>query len=193
MKKTGIFTFLAVLMLFCGIGQAAQWKLDPAHAEIRFEIMHIFSYTSGSFTEFDGDIDFDPAQPEKAVFDFTVAVKSINTLNGKRDTHLRSKDFFHTDEYPEMRFRSSRVEHIADNRYSLTGMLKIKEEEKEISMPFSFYGPKAHPLKKSEVVGFNTEFEINRLDYGVGDGKFFERGVVGDRVFIKISVEAFGK
>lgn len=72
-------------------------------------------------------------------------------------------------------------------------MLKIKEEEKEISMPFSFYGPKAHPLKKSEVVGFNTEFEINRLDYGVGDGKFFEMGVVGDKVFIKISVEAFGK
>jgi polyisoprenoid-binding protein YceI len=40
------------------------------------------------------------------------------------------------------------------------------------------------------VAGFDTAFSLDRLAFGVGDGKFFKMGVVGDVVDITISVEA---
>lgn len=67
--------------------------------------------------DFSGDVYFDPDHPEKSRFDFVIKVNSVDTKAGKRDTHLRSPDFFDTAKYPFMTFKSARVLSAGDNKY----------------------------------------------------------------------------
>lgn len=186
---------ILLLMILCSSTAIAyQWEVDADHTEIRFEVRHILATVSGQFADFNGKVFFDPAHPDTAKFNFTVKVKSVNTNNGKRDTHLRSKDFFDSDEFPTMQFNSSKINRINDTLYSLEGMMTIKDVTKKMNFEFQFLGTQDHPFDKNkQVAGFKTAFVIPRLDFHVGDGKFLKMGVVGEDVNVEISMEALRK
>ncbi|MBT6340778.1 MAG: YceI family protein [Desulfobacula sp.] len=187
---------LAIFALCCfaSTAYAYKWNIDDDHSEIRFEVRHIHTTVSGQFADFKGDIFFNPDNLDQSKFNFTIKVKSVNTHNGKRDNHLRSKDFFNSEKYPEMAFNSSKITHIKDNRYSLEGMMKIKDVTKNMNFEFLFFDPQLHPFdKKKWVAGFKTVFVIPRLDFKVGNGKFLKMGVVGKDVSVEISIEALRK
>ncbi|MCG8687548.1 MAG: YceI family protein [Desulfobacterales bacterium] len=188
-----IFSFIlsAFLLLFTvSTGFTYEWELDKAHSEIRFKVNHIHTHVSGGFNDFEGNISFDPASPETGKINFTVNVNSIDTNNGKRDNHLRSKDFFTASDFPEMKFQSTKISRIKDNLFALEGKMTIKDVSKDIRIEFLFFEPKPHPFdKKKNVAGFTTRFSLNRLDYGVGSGKFFKMGVVGKDVEVEIATE----
>lgn len=181
----------AVLVLYAGVAAAGQWTVDPAHSSITFRVKHIYSTVSGHFSDFKADIEFDPDNLDKSRFDFSVQVDSINTYIGKRDRHLRSDDFFHADEYPVMTFESGRIVHKQGDIYTVEGTMTVKDVSKDISVDFTFYGPKPNPMDKEKLVaGFETSFSIDRLEYNVGDGRFHSMGIVGNTVEVLISVEA---
>ena len=192
-KQLKLFTVL-LMLLVPAFAWGQEWKIDANHSAIGFGVKHIFSTVWGHFSEYDGTIQFDPNALDQSRFDFTVKIKSINTLNGKRDNHLRSKDFFAADKFPVMGFTSSKITHKKGNHYILTGTLQLKETRKEMQIPFVFHGTAPSPFNKDQVVaGFDTEFVINRLDFGIGNGKFKEMGVVDDMVRIMITIEAIGE
>lgn len=192
-KQLKFFTVL-IMLLIPTFAWGQEWKIDATHSGIRFGVRHIFSTVWGHFSAYDGTIKFDPNALDQSRFDFTVEVKSINTLDGKRDNHLRSDDFFQADKFPVMGFTSSNITHKEGNHYIVTGILSLKETQKEMHIPFVYHGTTPSPFNKDQVVaGFDTEFVINRLDFGVGNGKFKEMGVVGEMVRIMITIEAIGK
>ncbi len=169
---------------------AQEWKVDPIHSGILFEVKHIYSTVRGHFSDFTGDVFFDPDNLEKSKFDFSVKIDSINTNNGKRDNHLRSDDFFAGKKYPVMTFKSSRVTHTGGNKYILEGKLTIKDVTKDITLEFTYWGQKENPFKKKEMLaGFDALLKIDRLDYHVGAGKFYNMGVVGKNIDILITLE----
>jgi polyisoprenoid-binding protein YceI len=180
---------LALLFLFPAPAGAAQWQLDPDHSNFYFEVKHIYSTIRGRFTDFSGDVVFDPAHPEKSRFNFDVRIKSVNTLIGKRDTHLRSSDFFDEAKYPLMRFRSSAVTPLGNNVYKVDGTLTIKDVSKKVSLDFRYHGQKDHPGMKKTVAGMDAALSLNRLQYRVGDGKFYKMGIVDKDVAILVSLE----
>ncbi len=188
-----LYITMTALLIFSS-ANASQWQVDPDHTQIRFKVNHILTTVSGQFNAFQGDIVFDPDNLFSSHFDFVVQVKSVNTNHGKRDNHLRSKDFFNSDKYPEMKFKTSSVTHLKDNIYRLGGMLTIKDVTQKIEMDFHYLNPKPHPFVKGKNVGgFITRFSIPRLDYHVGNGKFLKMGVVGSRVDVEIEMEALTK
>jgi polyisoprenoid-binding protein YceI len=72
--------------------------------------------------------------------------------------------------------------------------MTIKGVTKNMVLEFIYWGQKENPFKKDEVVaGFDTRFNINRLDFQVGDGKFYKMGVVGKDVDVLISLEVVRK
>lgn len=189
MKK---IVLLAMLILALGQtrAQAHEWKLDPAHSNFYFDIKHIFATIRGQFTEFSGNVSFDPAKPNVSKFDFVIKVDSINTNIGKRDTHLRSDDFFSAAKYPEIRFTSSKVTPAGGNKYLVNGRLTIKDVSKDITLEFVYLGEKENPLKPGSLVaGFDARTIIDCLAYNVSDGKFYKMGVVGKDVDILVSLE----
>jgi len=194
MIKIYWFVLAAMFFTLSGTALAQTWTLDKDHTEIRFDVQHIFSTVSGRFSDVDAAVVFDQDRLGDSRFDFTVNVKSIDTFNTKRDTHLRSKDFFNAEMFPAMRFVSSRIHHVEGNRYTLEGQLTIKDVTRPLQIQFVHHGPKIHPLEKtSQVAGFDATFTIDRLDYKVGDGRFFKLGVVGNLVHISISTEVLRK
>jgi len=188
---------LIVLLLIAGLSPLMQslaagseWQVDPAHSGIMFEIKHIFSTVRGHFSEYSAEVDFDPAVPEKSRFDFTVKTDSITTYIEKRDQHLKTADFFDTEKYPEMTFKSSKVTLIKDNRYLLEGKMTVKDVTKDMKVELVYLGQKDHPMEKgSTVIGLETRFTIDRLAFHVGDGKYHKMGVLGKDVNVLVTLE----
>ena len=189
MKKFLLIVF-SLMLLGQPQAMAYEWNADSNHSGILFEIKHIYSITRGHFSDFTGEVFFDPDNLEKSKFDFVVKVDSINTNNGKRDNHLRSDDFFAARKYPVMTFKSSRVSHAGGNKYILEGKMTIKDVTKDMVLEFIYWGQKENPFKNKEMVaGFDSRFKIDRLNYHVGDGKFYKMGVVGKDVDVLITLE----
>ena len=186
-----IKSFLIVILL-SGVADAApsKWEIDPAHSGIYFDIRHIFSTIRGRFNDFSGDIMIDEENPSSSTISFEVKIDSINTNIDQRDTHLKSPDFFNAGQYPVMKFKSGSVEHVNDNNYILSGDLTIKDVTRELRIPFKYLGKRDNPMKPGTfVAGFECSFPINRLEYHVGDGGFYKKGLVDKDVFITITLE----
>jgi polyisoprenoid-binding protein YceI len=187
---------LPLLILSClllpdpGFAQAKKWDLDPAHSNIYFDITHIFSTIRGRFDTFSTTFSFDPENLEQSSFAFSVDCASVNTNIVPRDKHLRSEDFFHVAKYPEMSFQSSKIEHVQADTYRVTGQLQIKKTRRTLTIPFVFHGTTDNPMQEGvRVAGFDASFSIDRLEYGVGNGKFHDLGVVGKDVSVTVSLE----
>jgi len=188
--KRYILVVLSLLLLAATQAMAYEWKMDPVHSAIMFEIKHIYSTVRGHFGEFSGNVFFNPDDLKESKIDFTVEVESINTRIGKRDNHLRSGDFFNAKKYPQMVFKSSKVSHAGGNKYLLEGKMTVKDVTKPMTLEFLLLGQKNSAFKKDKVVGgFETRFKIDRFDFNVGTGKFYKLGVVGKEVDVLISLE----
>jgi polyisoprenoid-binding protein YceI len=194
MRKALYFSFVvaaAVMFAASAHATAPSWSVDKAHSNIYFGIQHIYSTVKGVFNDFAGEIRFDPDNLGDSRFDFTVQVESIDTNITKRDNHLLSGDFFDAGKYPQMTFKSAAIKHRGGNGYSVEGTLTVKDVSRTITVPFTYFGTTANPFNPKELVaGFEARMTIDRLQYHVGTGKFYDMGVVGKEVDILITIEA---
>jgi polyisoprenoid-binding protein YceI len=189
--KLALFFLFFVTLVSNSFAASSTWTIDPAHTGFYFGVNHIYSEVKGFFDKYDGTILFDPNDLNASRFEFTVYIDSVNTNNRKRDSHLRSGDFFDSKNFPEMTFKSTSISHTQNNKYSVKGILTIKDVSKEVEIPFTYFGFKQHPANpKQDVAGFDARMTINRLSYNVGNGKFHQMGVVDDTVDILITIEA---
>ena len=184
MKKFTTAILLVGLFVFAaGISQAAEYKVDPVHSNIVFKIRHILGKVTGIFEKYSGKVVFDPNDLPGSKIEVTIQVGSINTFVPKRDEHLRTPDFFAAKDYPEMSFVSSQIVHKSGNVYEVKGTLSAKDVSKPITVDFQYHGSKANPMDPKQTIGaINGAFTINRLDYHIGSGKFYDLGLVGKEV-----------
>ncbi|MDX1776316.1 MAG: YceI family protein [Desulfobulbales bacterium] len=189
MKKL-VFVFLLFFVASPFQAAAGQWQLDTVHTNFYFDVKHTYATVRGQFKEFSGDVYFNPENVDNNRFDFVIKVDSVDTGVGKRDMHLRSPDFFDAVKYPLITFKSTRISRTADNKYSVAGTLTIKDVSRDVTLEFIYHGQKENPLKPGEIVaGLDTRLTIDRLEYHVGGGKFYNMGVVAKDVDILLTLE----
>ncbi|PCI02835.1 MAG: polyisoprenoid-binding protein [Flavobacteriaceae bacterium] len=194
-KKLGL---AVALTLFIAVSVHAQdvtvWKVDKAHTSVNFSVNHFFSAVTGKFTIFNGNFNFDTNNLKESNVDFTVSIKSVNTDNAKRDKHLQSGDFFDANTYPNLVFKSFKIEMKSDNEYLIHGKLTIKDKTKEVILPMKITGKMVHPMKKNTLLmGIVINTTINRTDFGIGTGDWATTMVVGNEVRIHIPMELNSK
>jgi polyisoprenoid-binding protein YceI len=115
-----------------------------------------------------------------ADFNVSVDVKSIDTDSENRDEHLRSESYFDADKYPVITIKSTKVNgDKSKGSYDFFGTLTMHGVTRNISFPFV-----ATPHGNDYL--FSGEFEINRLDYSVGESS----AVLGKGVKVSLSVLA---
>lgn len=183
-----------ILSTSAAFAAARSWDNDKAHSYIYFDVGHIFSKIRGHFNEFSLETNFDPANLAESKFMFDIKVDSIDTNITKRDKHLLSADFFDSGKFPRITFASTEITAAGDNLYNVAGTLTIKGKPYNLTLPLKLEGVTEHPAKKgTEVAGFNGTLTIDRLAHGVGNGKFYEMGVVGKEVDIFVSLELLSK
>jgi polyisoprenoid-binding protein YceI len=167
------------------------WKIDPAHSEVNFKVKHlVVSTVRGNFNKFDATVETEAEDFSDAKIKFGAETNSINTRNNDRDAHLKSADFFDTENYDNISFISTSVKKISDHELKVKGNLTIRDITKEITLDVIYNGI-VEGLGGSEVAGFEISTKLNRFDYGLKWNALTEAGgvVVSNEVKIEILAE----
>jgi polyisoprenoid-binding protein YceI len=192
MLSLRILCFTALLLISSSAARAAEpYVLDPVHSSTEFSVRHMMlSNVKGRFKELSGQVLFDEQDIKKSSVSVVIKTASISTGEEARDNHLRSPDFFDAQKYPEITFKSQRVEE-GNGALVCLGTLTIRGVSREVAIPFTFVGKVKDPAGKTRI-GFEGNLTINRQDYGVSWSKTLDNGgvVVGDEVKISLAVEA---
>ncbi len=169
---------------------AGTWTIDPVHSEVSFVVRHLMvSKVRGNFTKFEGALTI-AEDPLASKVEVTIDANSINTNEPPRDAHLRSSDFFATDEHPHLTFGSTAVRRDGSD-FVLDGDLTIHGVTQQVELALEFNGVGPDPYGGTRA-GFSATTEISRKDFGMEFNMPLDGGgvVVGDKVKINIEVEA---
>jgi polyisoprenoid-binding protein YceI len=168
----------------------ATWTIDPVHSDISFRIRHFVSKVRGDFNDWDGTITGDPADWSTASVEVHIRTASVNTKNERRDNDLRSQRFFAADSFPEITFRSTKIE-VTGSDLTISGDLTMRGVTRSVVLKGEYLGL-APGKNGADKVGFEAATTINRLDYGVSYNRVVEGGgtFLGDDVEITLEIEA---
>ncbi len=167
------------------------WKLDPTHTSVEFSAKHLMITTvKGTIADIEGTINVDERNPQNSSVEATLKTASIDTRTDQRDQHLRSADFFDVEKFPEIKFRSTRIEGNQES-FKLTGDLTIRDVTKPIALDVEFEGRNRDPWG-GERIGFSAKGKIDRREFGLTYNQVLETGgvVVGNDIKINLEVEA---
>ena len=143
---------------------------DKAHSFIGFKVRHMgLIEVPGFFRDFTGTVNYDAKDVSKStgrVYRQGDAAP-IPGVKG-RDDHLKKPEFFDVEKYPDITFKSTKVEKKGKN-WMLTGDFTMKGVTKSITFPFNIAGF-LPPGERGAKMGITAETSINRRDYGVNYG-----------------------
>jgi polyisoprenoid-binding protein YceI len=90
----------------------------------------------------------------------TVSAASIDTKNKKRDTHLRSADFFDSDTYPDITVTVNQAR-LSGQGVTVSGSLTVRD----LTKPLTFDAT-VSAASDSEI-SLDAEVPVNRTDFGL--------------------------
>jgi polyisoprenoid-binding protein YceI len=164
-----------------------KWVLDPSHSELIFKVKHLMiSNVKGEFRKFNATVEGEDFSTAKLSAE--VETNSIFTNDDNRDNHLRSGDFFDTENFPTMNFVGKRFKQVDGDEWELTGDLRIRDTTKEVTLKVEFGGINKDPWG-NEKAGFSISGKINRKDWGLNWNAALETGGVLVSEDVRISGE----
>lgn len=168
-----------------------KWNLDPSHTSIDFKVRHMgIASVRGSLKVLSGSVETDEAgRPSK--IEAVIDAASIATGEPQRDGHLRSADFLHAEQYPEIRFVSTQIEPLGGNRYRIQGNLTIRDITKPVTLEAEVSAPIKDPWGMQRIAA-SASSQINRKDWNLTWNQVLELGalLVGEEVKFNLEVEA---
>jgi len=185
-KLTVIFSAFVLLTAFTTMN--GTWKNDDPHSQLGFTVTHLgISDISGTFNDFDVDVQTSKPDFSDAVFTLTANVTSIDTRVEARDNHLKSADFFDAEKFPTLSFKSTELKKAGKDKYKLTGNLTMHGITKPVTMDLVYKGTVENAMNKKQTAGFQLSGTLKRSDFGIGEK--FPAAMVSDEVRIKADGE----
>ncbi|MCC6624552.1 MAG: YceI family protein [Deltaproteobacteria bacterium] len=168
-----------------------RWEIDSAHSGIHFNVRHmVIAKVRGQFSRWSGTVLVPDGDFSRASVEVVIDASSIDTGVADRDNHLRSADFFDVQTYPELTFKSTRVDGDGDS-LAVIGDLTIHGVTRQVTLAVELEGKTRDPWG-NERAGFSAKTSVSRKDFGLTWNQLLETGgvVVGDKINIEIEVEA---
>jgi polyisoprenoid-binding protein YceI len=138
---------------------AGEWVLDPRESSIRLKSKSMgLVPVNGVFREVSGNGTVSPDGEVSGTV--TVAAASIDTNNAKRDTHLRSADFFDSGNNPDITFTADGIQ-ASGPAVRVTGMLTVRGRTR----PLSFDA--AASVRGDGGIWLDADVHVNRADFGL--------------------------
>jgi len=155
--------FLYFIIIFLGnTGLCAQnLSTDKESTIISFKIKNLGLNVEGTFSEFEVKANFEEDNLLDSYFRGKAIVQSIDTGINARDNHLKEKEYFHMEQFPEIELVSDQLKRLNSAQYEFIGKLSIKGKTQTVVFPISL-----ERIDNSLIAKAN--FEINRLDFQVG-------------------------
>lgn len=181
-----LFAVLTFLTVVAPVAYGAEYKIDGGHSTVLFAATHFSaSHVYGRFNDVSGTVQYDATAPEKSSVEVEIRTESIDTANERRDTHLKSPDFFDARQFPVIHFKSTGVEAVDGETFKVTGDLTLHGVKKSITIDVNKIGTGKHPRSGAELIGFEARFSVNRSDFGMS----FMVGPVSDEIRLIASFE----
>jgi polyisoprenoid-binding protein YceI len=190
--RSGQITLLTLVLASPLASAASEWALDPAHTSVQFSVRHMMvSTVRGEFFKVSGTAKVDDADPTRSSIEVTIDASSIDTREPKRDTHLKSPDFFDVEKFPTLTFHSTKIEAAGPDAYKLTGDLTIHGVTKPVMLDVPAPSPAVKTPFGTTVRGASATGTVKRSDFGLTWNKTLDAGgvVIGDEVTIQIDTE----
>jgi polyisoprenoid-binding protein YceI len=170
---------------------ATTWTIDPTHSQIGFKVKHMmFTNVSGKFDRYDATVTTADDDFKNAEVQFSADADSINTGNPDRDKHLRSGDFFNSENHSKITFSGTLFQTATGQDYELSGSLTINGVSNPVRFPVEFSGLMKDPWGNTKA-GLSIEGKINRKDWGLVWNSALETGgvLVSDEVQLSIEIQ----
>lgn len=165
------------------------WVEDPAHSKLGFTVTHLgIADVPGYFGDYDVIIEASEEDFSDAQVELTVQTASIDTRVQKRNNHLESPDFFNVEKYPTMRFKSTDIKEVSDDKYELTGDLTLLGVTKPVTVTMVYRGTIQNKMTQGNLkAGIQITGTIDRSEFDLGNG--FPPPMISNEVRIKADGE----
>ena len=162
------------------------WHFDPAYSTVEFVVRNLWYNVKGRFNVLEGSIDLDEDDIRRSSVTATIKASSIDTGNKRRDAHLQAPDFFDVEKFPDIEFKSTKVERGKDrDSLDVDGTLTIKGKRIPISLAVNEMDRSRSP-KGEDYVYYSATAELDRFAFGINYG----RGFIGRKLKVTINVQA---
>lgn len=163
------------------------YKIDPTHTATVFSWNHFgFSTPSANFTDIQGVIKVDNAKPANSSVEVTIPLSSVNTNVAALDKEFQEEAWFNAAKYPNITFKSTKVETKDKKHFKITGDLTVKGVTKPVVLDAVLNKQGEHPMAKVPAIGFNATTSFDRSAFGIGN--YVPN--VGDKITVNITTEA---
>ncbi len=186
--------YLPALALMGGIAlagpaaaEAQKYLLDASHSQIVFSYNHLgYSTTTGMFSGFEGEIQFDQENPAASSVTVAFPVRTMLTGWQERFDHFMSPDFFGATEEEMVTFTSTAIEVTGEKTARITGDLTLNDVTKSVVLDAVLNQVGDHPMAGKPWAGFSATTTLYRSEFNLG----MFAPYVSDEVQVQISVEA---
>jgi polyisoprenoid-binding protein YceI len=159
MASSGQLTSSALRALLQDGKLTGSWALDASRSEVRLKSSSLWGLApvNGVFRQVTGNGTVSAAGD--ATGTITVAARSVDTKNNRRDQHLRSADFFDVANHPDITFT---VDSIRPDNGGVTvaGSLTVRGRTRPVS-----FGAQASSADGE--VTLDGQVQVNRADFGL--------------------------
>ena len=163
------------------------YKIDSTHTATVFSWNHFgFSTPSANFTDIQGTIKVDNAKPSNSSVEVTIPLSSVNTNVVALDKEFQEEAWFNATKYPNITFKSTKVETKDKKHFKITGNLTVKGVTKPVVLDAVLNKQGEHPMAKVPAIGFNATTSFNRSAFGIGN--YVPN--VADKITVNITTEA---
>src|SRR2546428_8539023 len=187
-KVARVFLAIGAAVVFSAADARAateRYNVDSDHSIVGFSVVHmVVSKTTGRFKDYTGFIEMDPDAKTVKSIEAVIQTASLDTNHGKRDTHLKSPDFFNVEQFPTLTYKMKAYEKIVDNQYRTKGDLTLLGMTKEIVLTGTINGLLPKDPMGNTSARFSAHGKINRQDFGMKWSKVLDnggRGAGGER------------
>ena len=89
--------------------EVENYKIDNAHSFANFEIRHVASKLSGTFSDVTGNLLIDRINLANSSVNAKISLLSVNTSLAKRDEHIKKEEYLDVGRFADMQFVSTKV------------------------------------------------------------------------------------
>ena len=165
------------------------YPIDNNHSTVGFSVP-IFgglSQVKGKFMDFAITLNNDEKDITKSSVSVVIKATSVNTGIEGRDRHLRNADFFDVEKFPEITFKSERIEKKGKG-FIAHGPLTMHGVTKQIALPFTITGTQKNPTNNKFSVGYSAKIVLNRREFGINYNRQDNPTFVGDNITVEIEL-----
>lgn len=189
LKKTILFVLLFSVISVAQVATTGTHPIDNGHSTVGFSVPILggLSQVKGKFTDFAITLNHDEKDITKSSVSVVIKATSVDTGIERRDAHLRNPDFFDVEKFPEITFKSERIEKKG-KQFIAHGPLTMHGVTKQIALPFTINGTFKNPTNNKTSIGYSAKMVLNRRDFGMNYSRQDSPTFVGDDITVEIEL-----